>query len=440
MKRIAAVVFFLLAVAPALRLTAQSQKFDDIDRQRTQQMLRAIAADVHKHYYDPNLHGFDFDGRVKEAEGKLKSATSLGQAFTIIAWALDGLGDSHTYFIPPSRTIRTDYGWDMAMIGDRCYVIRVRPGSDAESKGLKPGDEVLSVYGMPLSRDNFPSMRYYFYVLAPKAGLRVVVKSPDGNQRQLDVLAKVRQMRKQVDLTLQDGGVDLGNMVRELENYNRLHRTRCSETSEAAICKMPEFDLDEDHVDSMLKMARKHKAFVLDLRGNPGGSVDTLERLLGGFFDHDVVIGKRVGRKDMKASAAKRHGEAFSGKVVVLVDSQSSSAAELFARVMQLEKRGTVVGDRSSGLVMEGKSYSYTTGSDSVVFYGALITDADIIMGDGQSLEHKGVIPDEVVLPTPADLLGGEDPALSRAAELAGVKLSPVQAGRMFPYEWPKED
>jgi carboxyl-terminal processing protease len=402
-------------------------------------MLRAISDDVRRHYYDPRLHGFDFDGRVKEAEAKINAATSLGQAFTIIAWALDGLGDSHTYFVPPGRTLRTDYGWDMQMIGDHCYVVRVRPGSDAEAKGLKAGDEILSVYGTPPSREGFPSMRYFFNILSPKNGMRVVAKGSDGQERQLELLSKVRQLKQQVDLRMSGDGTDIGDLVRDSEDANRLRRTRCSDVSEAYVCKMPAFTMDYTQADSLLKEVRKHKSFVFDLRGNPGGSVETLERLLGGFFDHDVTVGQRVGRKEMKPQVTKHQHETFAGKVVVLVDSQSSSAAEIFARVMQLEKRGVVVGDRSSGLVMEGRFYTYSLGQDSRVFYGALITDADVVMVDGKSLEHTGVTPDETVLPAAADLLSGRDPALSRAIELAGASLSPEQAGKMFPYEWPKD-
>ncbi len=87
---------------------------------------------------------------------------------------------------------------------------------------------------------------------------------------------------------------------------------------------------------------------------------------------------------------------------------------------------------------MEAKHYNYKSGMNIVVFYGASITDADLIMTDGNSLEHRGVLPDEVVLPSAEDLANGRDPVLAHAVETAGVKLSPEAAGKLFPYEWPK--
>ena len=430
----------LAAVLVLLGGVGWTQKpLDKDERENAREMLRKIAEDIRKNYYDPSFHGFDFDGRVREADTKLQSAASLGQAFGIIGWALDGLNDSHTFFLPPGRTTGQDYGWRMQMVGNRCYVTHVRPRSDGEAKGLKPGDEVLSINGTTPTRDNLPILKYVLNLLAPKPGLRLQLKGTDGQTQSKDIMAQKRmaQLRKVIDIT--SGDFDIWNMVREIENGERLTRTTCVDWGEELeICKMPEFNLDEDHVHELLGRAKKHKALILDLRDNPGGYVDTLARLAGGFFDHEVKIADRVGRKPLKAQMTKPQHGAFTGKLEVLVNSETASAAEIFARLVQLQKRGTVVGDQSAGLVMEAKFYDHTLGLDVVRLYGAVITDADLIMADGKSLEHHGVTPDEIVLPTASDLASGNDPALARAAELLGVKLTPEQAGKLFPYEWPK--
>lgn len=182
---------------------------------------------------------------------------------------------------------------------------------------------------------------------------------------------------------------------------------------------------------------RKDKAVIVGLRGNHGGSVDTLKDFVGMFFDHEVKLYDQVERKKTSPVFAKsqRH-HCFPGKVIVLVDSESASAAETFARVMQLEKRGTVAGDHTSGSVMEATSYYYAS---SGVDYGAEVTVANLIMTDGKSLEHLGVSPDEILLPKLADLESGTDPVLAHAAQELGVALSPEDAGKLFPYEWPKD-
>jgi carboxyl-terminal processing protease len=409
-----------------------------LDRDRTLEMLDEVAQDVRKHYYDPNFHGVDWDAKVAEAKNKIKSETSVNMALAHVAAALISLNDSHTFFLPPPRPYRHDYGLATQMIGDHCYVSRVRPASDAEAQGVKPGDEVLALEGYPPTRQNLWKLDYRFNLLRPQPDLQVALRDPAGRERRLVVKAKVVNLKRVLDWT---GGADIWDTVRQQEGASRRMRIRYnSPGDELLVAKLPVFLFDQPEVDALVDKARKHQALILDLRGNPGGAIDTLKFLLGGLFENEVEIGKRVGRKELKPETAKSKGRGiFTGKLIVLMDSESGSAAELFARLVQLEKRGAVMGDRSAGSVMEARRYQHEAGMGTVVFYGASITESDLIMSDGKSLEHTGVTPDELALPTAADLAAGRDPVLASAAARLGVKLSAEDAGKMFPYEWPPE-
>jgi C-terminal processing protease CtpA/Prc len=224
---------------------------------------------------------------------------------------------------------------------------------------------------------------------------------------------------------------------KERDDEAHLKRPRYVEFGrDAILCKSHDFAFHPDKTNDILDRFRTFRGVVLDLRGNPGGYAETLEKFLGGFFDHDVKVADRRGRKALKPAVAKSRGsKTATAKLIVLIDGGSASASELFAKIIQLEKRGTILGDRSSGSVMEAKSFQYTAGTNPVTFYGASITEADTIMPDGKSLEKVGVIPDELILRTPADMAAGRDPVLARAAELVGVKLSPEEGGKLFPIE-----
>jgi C-terminal processing protease CtpA/Prc len=412
--------------------------FDSLQRERARQMLRDLEDAMEHHYYDPKYHGVDMEARFKAADTRLQSVNNLGDALTTIAQTLDALKDSHTFFLPPSRNTHREYGYTQQMIGDRCFITAVRPNRDASEK-LAAGDEVLAWQGFTPKRDNLSTMSYIFNTLLSLPVMNLSVRGPDGATRTVEVTPKVTREKQVLDLHDDN---DFWKLVRDQEDGDRENRQRLVNFGDSLlIWKMPEFFISDEEVDHLIKDARKYPALVIDLRGNPGGLVKTLQRLVGDVIDHDVTIAQRVGRKpDLKPQLAKSRGEnAFSGKLIVLVDSRSASAAELFARVVQIEHRGTVLGDHSSGSVMESRHYQFHQGADTQIFYGASITDADLIMGDGKSLEHTGVVPDEAILPTAADLAAGSDPVLARAAKLAGVELDPVKAGLLFPIEWRKD-
>ncbi|MGH9756048.1 MAG: S41 family peptidase [Blastocatellia bacterium] len=426
----------LCLITPPPPKSALAQPDLNFQRDRGHAMLSIIKNDLKKNYYDPTFRGIDIEARFSAADAKMKEAASVGQIFGIIAQALLDLNDSHTFFLPPGRANPTEYGWQMQAFGDKVFVSAIKPGSDAEKKGLKTGDQILSVNGFEPSRAELWKMVYMFYTLRPQPGLRLVVQSPEGQQRQLDVMAKIKQGKLVTDLT----GQDIWELVREAENEDRLNRQRYVEVGDKLlIWKMPNFAIDEGEVDGMMGKVRKRETLILDLRGNPGGYVKTLEWFAGYFFDKQIKIADLKGRKEMKPQMSKPHGDQnFKGKLIVLVDSKSGSAAEIFARIVQLEKRGVVIGDRTAGAVMQSRTFGHQMGTDIVIFYSASITNADVIMADGKSLEGVGVAPDELLLPTAADLAAKRDPALTRAAALAGFELPPDKAGAMFPIEWRK--
>lgn len=398
-------------------------------------MLKIVKEDIRKHYYDPNFRGIDIDARFNLSEDKMKLSKSNSEVFGIIAQTLLEFNDSHTSFIPPQRSARIDYGWFMKVYGDDCYVTEVKPHGDADAKGLKVGDRVQSIDGIRPNRANLWVFYYLYYQLAPRPVVMMVVQSPGEQPRQLEIKTKIQTRKKTIDLT---ETIDLNQLWREEEDEANVNAHRFKEFGgELLIWKMPQFNLTKDGVDELVNKAKNNKALILDLRGNGGGAEETLLRLIGNFCDHDVTVGDIKRRKETKPLIAKtRGGAGFKGQLIILVDSDSASASEVFARVMQLEKRATVLGDHTSGKVMRSRTHVHQMGVDTVVMYAASVTDADVIMSDGKSLEQIGVTPDEISLPTAENLRAREDPVLSRAAALLAVKLDPREAGKLFPFRW----
>ena len=430
MQRLLVLTLVLLGCATPIFAQLSSQ-----DRDRALIMVRAARDDIKKNYFDPNFRGIDIEARSKAAEEKIKQAKSNAEVFGVIAQMLLDFNDSHTIFLPPQRTSRVEYGWEMQTFGENTYVIAVKPKSDAEAQGIKPGDKVLRLDGIAPNRSNLWIYNYIYRTLSPRPVVKMEVQSPGAEPRIVEVKAKVKEGKKVFDLT---DTIDINAYWRDQEDEDRLNQHKVWEISDdIAVWRMPSFDLSQDAVDDAINKVKKRKTLILDLRRNHGGAVETLRNLVGNFFDRDVTIGTTKTRKEEKALVAKTRGDGgFKNNLIVLVDSESGSAAEVFARVVQLEKRGAVIGDRTSGKVMVSRLYSHQIGLETQVFYGVSVTNADLLMSDGKSLEGPGVTPDEVSLPTGEDLRGEKDPVLARAVAAAGGTIDPAAAGKLFPFKW----
>lgn len=423
-------ITFFTCLAPEAR-----PQLDGIDKGRAKDMLSSVVRDLKKHYYDPQLRGMDIDARADAAKERIENAKSLAEAFGIIAQVLLDLNDSHTKFYPPTRAVKFEYGWKLRMIGDKCFVVSVMPGSDADKQGLKTGDEVLAINKFAPSRRDLPKMMYYYYAINPQSQIGLAVRSPSGETRQIVSQTKIKKQTRLLNL---NSSIDWNEYYRNITDENESYDHRFVEKDGLVIWKMPTFSFDPNQANRLFDSHVKGKsALILDLRGNGGGLVVTLEEMVGNLFDKDMKIADLKERDKTDVMESKSRGEnAFKGKLVILVDSGSASASEILSRFVQLEERGTVIGDVSAGAVMQSRSEGKAMGVNTVIAFGASITNADVIMSDGKSLENAGVRPDIMILPDAEDIAYERDPVLSKAAEILGYSISPQQAGAMFPVVW----
>lgn len=423
-------IIFLASVG-----AADAQKMDRIERERMVTMLKNIKNAIKKDYYDPNYHGIDLEARFDQAEKRLKEVDTVGQSLAVISQALMDFKDSHLYFYPPSTNISVEYGWRVGTFDDSVYITHVKSKSDAEAKGVKVGDLVLGIEGFRPNKKELSKVLQFYNILSKRTKLRLTLLSPGSEQpRDLTIESEIDKDPKY--FTKENFALLLDTSGKTVIDYNYFKRV-----GNVMIWKMPSFSMAPSFIDTFVGKVMNSPNLILDLRGNGGGLVVSLERLAEYMFDKDLTIATLKGREEMKPSVSKTKGvSGYKGKLVVLIDADSGSASEIFARLVQLQKRGVVVGDVSAGAVMQARSYITATGANDEVFYGASITNADVIMSDGKSLEHVGVIPDELVIPTGMDLAKQRDPALSKALKILGAEMSPDEAGKIFSYKWTKDN
>lgn len=420
------VCIFLLAHAVAAQVfidTIESPADAKLNRSRGLNMLDETKKVVEKEYYDKMFRGIDLDARFKIAAERIKKLNTNAQIFRVIAQVLLDFNDSHTKFFPPPRAMKVEYGFSLQMIGNECNVVEVRRESDAAAKGVKAGDVVLKINNYSPTRGNLDTILYLIYQLHPQEQLNLALRSADGQEREIVVTAKFKTME------------ELAKERAKRKSDRKQMPFKCKEVNADSIaCKLYTFSIKNEQIDKMMKEVKKYKRLILDLRGNGGGYVKTEMYLTGYFFDRDVKIADEVKRKNVKERIAKSLKEkVFSGDLIVLIDSHSASASEVFARVIQIEKRGKVVGDVSAGAVMTSKFYAMANSRGAWSFgkwsvFGVNVTVGDLIMSDGTRLEGVGVIPDKPIGPSATALVQRDDPVLAYAASLYGTKLSPEQA------------
>lgn len=425
----AALYLFVFLTTLAFSPQTHAQRYDGIEKDRMKSMLKIVKSSVKKEYYDPNFRGIDLEARFAKAEERLSQATSTQQALGIIAQVLIDFNDSHLFLIPPATDLVVQYGWKMQAYGNDVYVTSVKPKSDAEAKGVKVGDLIVGIGGFKPNRKELWKINYYYNTISKRDRMALTLLSPGSSEpRTVEVMSDMKRQPQKITFQTYFRAFD--------DFYNEENdKHRFQTIGNINVWRMPGFDFDPNQVDLLMHRFTSGQPLIIDLRGNGGGYVKTLERLAGYFFESDLKIADLKGRKPMDPMFAKTKGkDVFKGSLIVLTDARSGSAAEIFARLIQLEKRGKVVGDISGGAVMQSQAEEGKMGTDSIVIFGVSVTNADVLMSDGNSLEHVGVQPDVHVVPTADDLAKQRDPVLAKAVELLGGKISPEDAGKLFTY------
>jgi C-terminal processing protease CtpA/Prc len=394
------------------------------EKARAKYILNLVASEIEKYYYDPTLNGVNLKSFAEQAQGKIDNAQTINQVYTAIFAFVDKLHDSHTFFIPPPKTNFYNHGFEAKAYGDKVFVYRVRPKYGAEAAGLQVGDQIVKVFNYDVERSTWFIMSRFYRRLQPAPRLAMTIIRGDGEPKQIVVEANIKQRKQSLDTA---NSFDIDFMLRgDPDSYEEeLAHSRYTQPDKDGIATIAlhTFSYSEDAITSIVGDVNNPKAIILDLRGNFGGYVKSLQALLGKFIPEDQLINTVIKRKKTEEVKVKPQHHPFTGPLVVLVDSESASAAEIFARHVQRVKRGVVLGDQTSGYVNESLRYSEHIGAGSVVYFGISITEGKVVLPGDEILEGKGVTPDQMCLQTHETLVQDIDPCIALAKSVLREKL-----------------
>src|SRR5712664_709802 len=162
---------------------------------------------------------------------------------------------------------------------------------------------------------------------------------------------------------------------------------------------------------------------VLDLRGDPGGFISAADDVISQFVTSGETFELRDrGGKVERHEVGSKHA-APSLPLVVLVDANSASSAEIVAGSLQAHGRAKLVGTTTYGKGSVQRDFELTSGSD------IHLTVQRWYLPNGQTIDKKGLVPDVAVTlgsPTDAFDVAGQSQDYSKDAQLkAALALLP---------------
>jgi len=323
----------------------------------------------------------------------------------------DTLHDGHTTFLTPDEA-RRSHETSFAGIGvlmsrpqdnQPPLIAEIFPNSPAASSGLKRGDRIVGVDGQDVNGQSV-------------GDIAAAIRGQPGTNVRLQV-ARLSSAEP-LEFTMKRAIVQVDQVIgRQVPN------------APIGYLKIRSFG-DSTMVDQVLGVLdqgrqRGIRGWVVDLRGNPGGSLNAVMGAAAGFFDSaHGVIGYQVDRQRRQTPLQTTPLNLLnSAALVVLVDRDSASGAEIFAAALQEAGVATLVGSKTAGNV--GVATQLTMADDSVL----QLTEQRFVSPSGAQLDGVGVTPDVVVDMTDEDLQNDRDPQLGKALEIVVQKVTSPAGG-----------
>jgi len=158
--------------------------------------------------------------------------------------------------------------------------------------------------------------------------------------------------------------------------------------------------------DLTTQSGNKIKAFVVDLRNNPGGLLDQAIAVSDAFLEKGKIVSTRGRNAQETQWFNARPGDITKSKpIIVLINGGSASGAEIVAGALQDNRRATIIGTRSFGKGSVQSVIALGPGN------GAMrLTTARYFTPSGRSIQAKGISPDiEVLQEEPEEAKGLTD-------------------------------
>ncbi|NBC37934.1 PDZ domain-containing protein [Novosphingobium sp. FSY-8] len=330
------------------------------------------------------------DGRVAPQFARLYTVYEIIKANYVdptdddklVKGAIDGMLaslDPHSTYLEGSSLERLDTmidgsyaGLGLSVVMDDGAVKVVSPmrGSPAEKAGVKAGDYITHldgklIYGGELD-DAVAKMR-----------------GPAGTQIKLTVFRPGRD--GPFDVVVTRGVIELRPVTYKLEGN-------------IGVITVNEFSRDvgrqaaEAIADMRRQTANRLSGLVLDLRSNPGGSLDEAVALSDLFVSAGTVVSQRgrlAGENIVYRAETVFPGDAVKGlPIVVLIDAGSASASEIVAGALQDQRRALLMGERSFG---KGSVQSMIRLDRA---HAVKLTTARYYTPSGRSVQEGGIEPD----------------------------------------------